>query len=323
MAEDVTAAAIQRRIEEFVAVVVARHSSGDEVFRWSRLEEVMVRPGVPLCDLLYGAVESIALDSELRLALLQVVNRCVHWDDRFESCESPMVRIGEAEFSAPTITVVTSRISAGCGSACLTLGDSPPRGGLTTVQAESGACEVHFISAEAQVPGFFRTLFELEDMKADAYMDNALDAFPRLAFVPGLASQMSSFATRYRDVRKLVTKHLTALNDVFPDVFARHHGNPSETSRELAARCGVDASPESPNTRANGSAMREREVAVSNVLSGRRSLLVRRTVTCEWHTKITPVSDRIHFHPGLGGAPESRPAEGKVIVGIFARHLSI
>jgi len=43
----------QKHLEAFVNLIRARHDEGDEIFRWSRLEETVIEPGILLCDLLY------------------------------------------------------------------------------------------------------------------------------------------------------------------------------------------------------------------------------------------------------------------------------
>jgi len=52
--------------------------------------------------------------------------------------------------------------------------------------------------------------------------------------------------------------------------------------------------------------MKEREVIIDGEL-----------IICEYHIKLTPTYDRIHFHPG-----KQDIAEGKIIIGIFAKHLN-
>ena len=99
------------------------------------------------------------------------------------------------------------------------------------MQAGTTRHDVHFVSAARNSLAFYRTLFDVEDMDADAYMENARDAFPDIGFVPGLAPQFSRFETKYRDVRAIVTAHLAALNDHFPRLFKAHPGKPAEINK--------------------------------------------------------------------------------------------
>ena len=244
------------------------------------------------------------------------------WDDLIGQVPAPQVaEIDGVACTAPTRRCCGPRedlIAAVRGAACLTLGLRSDRAGVLRVLAAGATHEVHFVCAEAQLPAFYRSLFEVENQEPDVYMATALDAFPDIGFVPGLAANFGQFDTAYREVRPIVTAHLAALNDHFRNLFTRHKGQPFETMRELATTSGVDASPESPKTRRNKKAMKERDVAVDGVQVGRRALRVGKTVRCEWHTKIKPTADRIHFHPG-----EAEVAEGRLIVGLFADHLTI
>lgn len=320
-------AMLERHLGAFVELVDSRHVQHDDVFRWSGLiEGTEVQPGVTLVDVLYQHLEHLPIDLTVRLGLQQALNRCLQWDDRIAIVPDPHVEIDAMACTAPTVALVHARMSAGHGGVCLTLGLRGDRSRVSAVRAEGRTHDVHFVSAERQLPAFFRTLFEIEDMPRDEYMANAPDAFPELGFVPGLAAQLARFETTYREVRPIVTEHLAALNDHFLAIFQRHDGKPSETQRELGAACHVDASPEGPKTHANKKAMKEREVVVDELLVGRRRLSIRRTISCEWHTKIKPNTDRIHFHPGIDKPKEIRKDEHAneklLIVGMFVDHLT-
>lgn len=313
-------AALERHIDAFIELVNMRHEQAEDVFRWSRLiEEVAVQPGTLLCDLLYQALPHLPLDKDTQLGLQQALNRCVEWDDRIEEVSDPNVEIDNVPCEAPTVVAVHSLISAGRGAACLTLGARPDRSGVHRVRVGERTHEIHFATRDAALPLFYRTLFEIEDLDPDAYMENAPRAFPEIAFVPGLAQQFARFKTKYRDVRPIVTAHLGTLNDHFQRLYKESKYQPDETQNALRAMYGVDASPESPKTRTNKKAIKQREVEIDRVTIGTRAVSVGEKVPCEWHTKITPTADRIHFHPG--DTSEEKIAEGKIIVGIFAEHL--
>ena len=317
----IDAAVIERHLDAFISLVNARHKQGEDVFRWSKLlGETEVQPGTLLVDVLYQELEHLPLDKDTKLGLMQALNRCVEWDDRIEKVPDPRVDIDGVGCEAPTVAVVHSRISARSGAACLALGARTDRSGVHIVRSGDSTREIHFVTHEAALPLFYRTLFEIEELDADAYMKNAPRAFPEIAFVPGLAEQFSRFDTKYRDVRRAVTKHLGALNDHFPRLIKKHNGQTPLVIAELSAYCHVDASPEGPKTHANKAAMRERDVEIDTVIVGHREVVVGRKVRCEWHTKIEPDADRIHFHPG--DTSDDKVAEGRLVVGIFANHLT-
>lgn len=296
-------AAIERCLEAFVGLMRARHEQAHEVFRWSRLDEIEVRPGTPFCDLLYQEVASLPIDHDLRKALQEVINRCVHWDERVESAPPPLVDIAGVSCTSPTGALVHALLSAQHGIACLSPGARAERAGPVSVRVGAVAHEVYFITDEAHLPLFYRTLFEVEDLDADAYMENAPFAFPQLIFAPGLASQFVRFATPYSEVRSHVTKHLSVLNDHFQRV----HKERKDTTDAAIGAYGIDASLERGKTHKNKAAMKQRTVAIDGV-----------PVVCEWHTKIKRHEDRIYFDPG-----DPKVAGGRLVVGHFAKHFDL
>lgn len=290
-------------IEALVQVLGARHIAGDDVYRWSKLaEEIEVVPGKLLCDLLYQQPElsGFTIDRDARVALQQALNRCVDWDDRVEPAPEPFVEIdGEAQL-APTVAVVHSLVVASRGACCLALGARASRTGPRRVRVREVEAEVHFVTHDDQVCLFFRSLFEVEDLGADAYMSNAPRAFPALVFAPGLASQFGRFETPYAEVRPHVTKHLSVLNDHFQKV----HRERKDRTDDAIGEFGIDASLELGKTHRNKDAMRQRTVVIGGT-----------PVVCEWHTKIKRHTDRIHFHPG-----DPKVMGGRLVVGLFKDH---
>jgi hypothetical protein len=75
---------------------------------------------------------------------------------------------------------------------------------------------------------------------------------------------------------------------------------PNSVSSEPAAG-------QSPNTHRNSAAMNQRDV-----------LFGRHSIRCEWHLKIQPHRDRVHFMFGHQSVDPS-----KILVGIFAEHLPV
>jgi hypothetical protein len=297
-------AVLEQHLEALVKLVRARHDEGDDVFRWSKLlEEVEVRPGTLLCDLVYQQIEQLPVDRDLRLTLQQVFNRCVQWDDRLDPVPDPRVEIDGAACVAPTVSVVHSLLSSEHGAACLSLGVRADRSGVRPVRAGETTHNIHFLTHDAELPIFYRTLFEIEDLDPDAYMENAARAFPAIVFAPGLASQFSKFQTPYPDIRPDVTKHLAVLNDHFQRV----HRERKDKTSEAIGEYGIDASLERGKTHKNKDAMKQRTVVIDG-----------HPVVCEWHTKIKRHTDRIHFDPG-----DPNVAGGRLIVGLFKDHFDL
>lgn len=79
-----------------------------------------------------------------------------------------------------------------------------------------------------------------------------------------------------------------------------------------ASSNGIDLSPESPNTKGSPRKMKERDISINS-----------HSVRCEWHAKYLYNKGRIHFHFGNNLLPDiTQETKDKLIVGIFAKHLS-
>ncbi len=115
---------------------------------------------------------------------------------------------------------------------------------------------------------------------------------PSIVFAHQQQTQFRRFSKLYRQIRAQVSRHLAALNDHAAEAF-RGHPDPATIASRMQAMGGVAMSPESPNTRANRRAWAQWRIMTDG-----------RDVYCDWHTKISPTVDRIHFHPGRAGVDE-------------------
>ena len=310
---------LEQRLQDFIALLVACRDKGGQVIRSTNLFEVELFPGLSLSDLLFQRRPDVELDPLVRKALNTALFRCVEWDLPSRPQPASQVRIGDTSCEAATVALVHALLEEAHGAACLCLGLRADRSGILEVRGGGAARQLHFVTTRAMLPGFYRSLVELEDLDADAYMSNAAHAFPEIAFAPGLSSQFSRFKGQYRDVRPDVTRHLAVLNDHFQEVYREADHVPVMTRKLLNSRYHVDASRESDPTRHNAKAMRERDVSVAHVLvAGQKvPVTIGRPVRCEWHTKIKPNQNRIHFHPG-----EEQVAGKRLFVGLFHEHLT-
>ncbi len=311
---------LEQRLQDFIALLEACRDKGEPIIRSNDLFEIELFPGLSLSDLLFQSRPEVELDPLVRKTLQIALFRCVEWDVPSRPPPAPPVQIDGNPCEAATIARVHALREEAHGSACLCLGLRADRSGTLEVRSGGAARELHFLTSRAMLPSFYRSLFELEDLDANAYMNNAAHAFPEIAFAPGLSAQFSRFRARYKDVRPEVTRHLAVLNDHFQEVDRRAGHVPVMTSRLLNSGYRVDATRESDLTRHNAKAMRERDVSVAHVfVAGRKvPVTIGRPVRCEWHTKITPTADRIHFHPG-----DAQVAGGRLFVGLFHEHLTI
>lgn len=297
------AEALEQGIETFIALVKACRAKNEDIFRWPGLFEVEVVPGIPLHRLLYETIDALPIDKiTLRSAQVALL-RCVDWEDRVKPVPDPNVEITLAACVAPSAAVARTHVASGKGAACLCLGLRADRSGTLTVRAGTEANEVHFMTRASALPTFYRSLFEVEDLDANAYMANTTHAFPDIVFAEGLAGQFGRFEWVYREARPMVTKHLSVLNDHFQRV----HKEAKHKTDAVIGEYGIDASLERGTTHKNKKAMKQREVVVDG-----------ETIVCEWHTKLARHTGRIHFHPGEDGV-----LGGRLVVGLFAGHLEL
>ena len=294
---------IGERLEALVALIAACWDEGQEVCRSSELDVLDVVPGAPLFEFMYQAGR---LDRVLQGALQQTLNRCRCWDAGDDEAETPAeVRIDSVAVNAPSVGWAHAQAQRGRAIACLQVGPSPD--GPRIVEADGQSTQLYFLSCAIEPPrrDFYRTIPELEDLSEQAYLDHAPLLFPDLFFKPGLDQEFRRFAGGYQAVRAEVTRHLATLNDHFRRVFDTHRGQVDPIARELQAGYHVNMSGESPNTKGNAAAWKERKISIQGT-----------ELYCDLHLKLSPTANRIHFHPG-----HPKVAGGKIIVGIFHEHL--
>ncbi|MBF0429290.1 MAG: hypothetical protein HQL94_10235 [Magnetococcales bacterium] len=161
------------------------------------------------------------------------------------------------------------------------------------------------IKDEQSLLAFYRDIPGNVNCSEAEYIVHAARAFPRLLFKANIASEFRRFSERYVKMRPKVTKALSVLNDRLAQI--RNECLDQDCiARRLKIEIGYDVSPESPNTRHNASAMRERNAKFNN-----------ETICCEWHVKFHPTHNRLHFH---FGKPEID--NGKVLICHFVDHFS-
>ncbi|MFG6491281.1 hypothetical protein [Microbacterium sp. P03] len=122
--------------------------------------------------------------------------------------------------------------------------------------------------------------------------------FPRVHFATGAWTRAADALPRGMSPAVLL-HHIGVLNDHAQRIW-RDHVDTRMREQQLGS-LGIEASLDSPSTHKNKAAMDERKFVVDGV-----------TVTCEWHTKITPTEGRVHF----------TVQEGRVIVGTIVDHLT-
>ena len=239
------------------------------------------------------------LDRDQSLRLLGLLDRCVPWNrSAVVDVDSEIVVDGrhcqgdgiawareQAILQNWTAVVTTPhRFAAGVHSV-----DKP---------AQSPPVDVYFAVSTEDHPCFFRLLYEWEDVSESDFFERARLAFPRLVFAANIS--FGNFEGGYRTLRPEVVHHLGRINDRFPEEYAAENGMPNEVSIRLGIQVSIEG-----NTRSSERLMRQRDVEF-------RGQVYR----CEWHSKLEPHRNRIHFHV-IDGI-----AETKILIGIFHKHLA-
>lgn len=290
----------ERSLVKLLDLLQYCHGLGERVGRLSDLYATEIDGDVRLVDVLFTNPAPVRLEADLRRGLMTSIDRCVVWDLDNEVASLEALIDGELISFAPSVGFVHRSVGDGVATSCLVLTTSG-RAGAHDVVVDSTARVILFVDDPRNTTGLFRVALEIENVSEREYMRLAPLAFPNLRFAEGMDVQLGRFSRTYEAIRSEVTRHLAALNDHYLEAF-RGRPEPATVMARMSALAGVSMSPESPQTRGNANAWKAREVIFEGT-----------PIRCEWHMKLSPTIDRIHFHPG---ARDAGP-----IVGIFCAHL--
>lgn len=155
-----------------------------------------------------------------------------------------------------------------------------------------------------KITKFFRDLI-VETTKNPTEMGKLAHlAFPSLDFVDGAFNGIGHMSKPYKELVKPLVHHLGALSDHGERIFGGER-TWIHVSAEFGGE-GVVISDENGSTKSNSDARKERTAKFKG-----------EEFICWWHTKLEPDRDRIHI------CPDRIHAGGKLLVGIFCRHLTI
>ncbi|MBB5192619.1 hypothetical protein HNQ50_003363 [Silvimonas terrae] len=195
------------------------------------------------------------------------------------------------------------------------------RSGVHDTDSVYGHAVVHWVVDENSHRAFWRDAIELEGDSQEALERLAPHAFPDLFFQANVWRGLNELVGGYDAERKTVQKYLRVLDDqgywAFtcpPPALSRGEADgpdpKARPSNQIIERrfmgLALEVAPEKPNVHDDTRCREAREI----VLGGR-------TLYCEWHGKLKPHQNRLHFHPPV---PESGE---KVIIAIFHRHLPL
>lgn len=168
---------------------------------------------------------------------------------------------------------------------------------------------MHLVSAPEDVHKAVRKHFVATKIEQKHFPDFSGCMFPNLYWATSPENIKDTGLSYIENIAKII-RHLSYLNDFVSDDFLT-----SSEDNEIIAKAGsrgVEISPESPQTRHNKIAMRQRTVEIEG-----------ESICCEWHTKLDNTRGRIHFHISTGLSDKVRKlVEDKVVVGVVAEHLT-
>ena len=287
------------RLNDQLSTIHNQHQQ--QVFKSSEPDYVEVVAELELWKLLYDS--SLGLIShDDRLLLIQTIDKCVVWDTDFEM---PTEEVAFNNQPCDSFSIVFVSAQALNGAAIGIISSVP---GICNVSIGRASTNVFQVSLDERLERFYRFQTCFEEISRDNFAKWVHLSFPRFRFALELSSQLRRFRQNYDNIRDIVVEHLSAVNDEFSDLLIEG-AQLSEACDRVKSSWGVVISPESPNTHRNASAMREREVEYM----GER-------IVCEFHTKLTPTHDRIHFSPTVRIEADGRKY---IVVGPFAEHLTV
>lgn len=249
-------------------------------------------------DDLATLLNSDVLGRDERLLVLGLLDKCVDIDDDADSLD-PSVSVGGHCFESYGIALAHSRLAADepCAMAVLALAHNG-RLGACAVRCGEVIEAVFFIVDFEDERLFWRAVYDVEDVPEGSFFDLAARAFPKLVFAESLTFRQ--FEGQYRDLRGEVVRHLGAINDGWSTSYVEAAGN----AEVISTRLGIEVSRESSRTRASERLMRSRDIPFEGEV-----------YRCEWHSKLEPHRNRIHFY-----GEENRV--DRPLIGIFCEHLA-
>lgn len=307
-------------IDRALAFIETSRERGEEISVGDDFQTRPMHGAVTLWDL-FSAASPLPLPRELSQELSAWLMRAPRYADSDlwpEGFEDAVISIGGGPAIVnEDVAWVHYSIRSGVPAASLALRAS----GVIVTSTASGNVDMHFVSDEVGRTRFWRDMIILDGDRLDSILEFASRAYPDLHFVDGVLAGAEHLSGGYLASRQRVRHALEVLNDwgvwtftCAPPALAPGEAPPPDPSVrptnhviELRfAGFGVTAAPENPNVRAHRASREARETLVSG-----------RTLYCEWHIKLQPHQNRIHFH---GPIPESG---NKVVIGMIHEHLPL
>ncbi|SKP51545.1 hypothetical protein [Mycobacteroides abscessus] len=263
--------------------------------------EVQCRDSLTVMDLCFSSFSRVDRDTRLRISSL--LDKCL-WIEAEEDDLIGEVRVGEMARECSFGMARALRQAAMGKSTCwATVPRSGWHEGWQTFDVGGDSLDLFVLSECSQLREFWRGIYTRDPIAETDFFHFSDLAFPDLLFMESLSFRR--FRGAYHDVLPWMVLLLGAVNDRFSSVLESCQGDQNRVIEEFSAY-GLQISPESPNTKKNKRAWRQRFVEYD----GEEYL-------CEWHGKRLWDADRVHF-----SLPISK-YDLKILIGIFTEHLEI
>jgi hypothetical protein len=218
------------------------------------------------------------------------------WPDAFEVT----IANGTFEF-APSIAWAHKQTTLGAPVGCISHPIRHPNG-FIDVTVAGKPIAVWFVSTSRDAEQFFRWLIVETTNSPDEMEALSASAFRNLDFIEGAFNGIKSMSKPYRELRQVIALHLGVLSDEGARIFS---GAWERAPAEFGS-LGMDISDENGETKRNRTARIER----TQTVAGEERVFW-------WHSKLERDRDRIHI------CPEKVRGQGRILVGIFCRHLTV
>lgn len=252
---------------------------------------------------LYEPDSPILIPYEVRERIASTFGRLTKWQELDSLCPATVnVQIDcRKEEYAPSIAWAHEQTKQDKSNAiaCLVFPDIRSAG-CFPVTVNNFTEKLWFISDNQNYYSFFRWLITDTTKNPSEMEEFALSAFPAIDFVPDVFNGIKNMSKSYMDIIRPLTKHLGTLSDHGKRIFSESWSNAPTEFGSL----GIELSDENGRTKRNKKAQKARTINING-----------KDIIFWWHTKLEPDRDRIHF------SPDRIPTGGRLLVGIFCRHL--
>jgi hypothetical protein len=295
-------AAVMRDLSNLLTVI---HDRGQQVYKSDDLYYIQILNGVELWSLLYDEQHRSLLDEVDRRLLSIVLDRCIGLDAvNWAIPDAEVLLDGERVESKAVLFAITKALH----KESIGIIHPKPVERLGPLNASVGTHSTRIFHVGMTLPleKFYRFTMSFEEVSRQDFRKWTAFAFERLRFALDPSSEINRFKQKYEKIRDDLILHLSAINDEFVSLLDSGK-ELSEICKQVKAECKIDISPESSQTHGNARAMSHRVVNFEG-----------NKIVCEFHSKLTPMYDRIHFSPTLR---KDQMGMLYLVVGPFAEHL--